>query len=162
MTPYITAMCSYDSWLFHIELLSRHPREFCRNVHQISALMCARILLEPCTQGCPDFLLKSSCTVHVHSMQAHSGLTWVVSFTPRPLYTAGKSPHYPFNKRRGGPQNRYVHWRNDKSFAPAGNESTILQSPGSLQGHHTDYDILGSITCIVHIILQFVPWTAAV
>lgn len=159
MTPYLTAMCSYDSCLFHIELLNRHPREFCCNVHQISALMCVRILLEPCTQSYPDFLLMSSCKCAFHSNTCRIDVSgwWALRsdrFTPR--------ERVPINKRWGGPQNRYAHWRNDKSFAPTGNESTILQSPDSLHGHHTDCDILGSITCIVHIILQFVPWTAAV
>jgi hypothetical protein len=31
---------------------------------------------------------------------------WVVSFTPRPLYSRGKSPRYPLDRRLGGPQNR--------------------------------------------------------
>lgn len=48
-------------------------------------------------------------------------------YAPTALHR-GKEPHYPFNKRRGGPQNSYAHWRNDKSFAPAGNQSTILHS----------------------------------
>jgi hypothetical protein len=30
----------------------------------------------------------------------------VVSFTPRPLYSQGKSPWYPLDRRLGGPQNR--------------------------------------------------------
>jgi hypothetical protein len=31
---------------------------------------------------------------------------WVVSFTPRPLYSRGKSPWNPLDSRLGGPQNR--------------------------------------------------------
>jgi hypothetical protein len=31
---------------------------------------------------------------------------WVVSFTPRPLYSQGKSPWYPLDRRLGGPQSR--------------------------------------------------------
>jgi hypothetical protein len=31
---------------------------------------------------------------------------WVVSFTPRPLYTQGKSPWYLLDRRLGGPQSR--------------------------------------------------------
>jgi hypothetical protein len=30
----------------------------------------------------------------------------VVSFTPRPLYSQGKSPWYPFDRRLDGPQSR--------------------------------------------------------
>jgi hypothetical protein len=33
-------------------------------------------------------------------------LSWVVSFTPRPLYPQGKSPWYPLDRRLGGPQSR--------------------------------------------------------
>jgi hypothetical protein len=29
---------------------------------------------------------------------------WVVSFTPRPLYSQGKNPWYPLDRRLGGPQ----------------------------------------------------------
>jgi hypothetical protein len=32
--------------------------------------------------------------------------SWVVSFTPRPLYPQGKIPWYPVDRRLGGPQNR--------------------------------------------------------
>jgi hypothetical protein len=31
---------------------------------------------------------------------------WVVSFTLRPLFTRGKRPHYPIDRRVGGPQSR--------------------------------------------------------
>jgi hypothetical protein len=31
---------------------------------------------------------------------------WVVSFTPRPLYSKGKNPRYPLDRRLGGPQSR--------------------------------------------------------
>jgi hypothetical protein len=36
------------------------------------------------------------------------GTSWrkVVSFTPRPLYTRGKSPRYPLDRSLGGPQSR--------------------------------------------------------
>jgi hypothetical protein len=32
---------------------------------------------------------------------------WVVSFTPRSLYSQGKSPRYPVARRLGGPPSRY-------------------------------------------------------
>jgi hypothetical protein len=32
--------------------------------------------------------------------------SWVASFTPRPLYSQGKSPRYPLDKRLGGPKSR--------------------------------------------------------
>jgi hypothetical protein len=31
---------------------------------------------------------------------------WVVSFTPQPLYSQGKDPWYPLDRRLGGPQSR--------------------------------------------------------
>jgi hypothetical protein len=33
-------------------------------------------------------------------------LRWVVSFTPQPLYSQGKIPCYPLDRRLGGPQSR--------------------------------------------------------
>jgi hypothetical protein len=33
-------------------------------------------------------------------------LRWVVSFTPRPLYSQGKNTWYPLDRRLGGPQSR--------------------------------------------------------
>jgi hypothetical protein len=46
--------------------------------------------------------------------------SWVVSFTPQPLYLQGKSPWYPLDRRLGGPQSRsgrggdmpvtFAHW----------------------------------------------------
>jgi hypothetical protein len=48
------------------------------------------------------------------------GTRWklVVNFTPRPLYSQGKSPCYPLNRRLGGPQSR------------AGEEKNIQPLPG--------------------------------
>jgi hypothetical protein len=31
---------------------------------------------------------------------------WVISFTPQPLYSRGKNPRYPYDRRLGGPQSR--------------------------------------------------------
>jgi hypothetical protein len=36
---------------------------------------------------------------------------WLVSFTPRSLYSLTKSPWYPLNRRLGGPQSRSTHSR---------------------------------------------------
>jgi hypothetical protein len=41
----------------------------------------------------------------------------MVSFTPRQLYSQGKSPWYPTDRRLGGAQTR---WRREKLPAPAG------------------------------------------
>jgi hypothetical protein len=39
----------------------------------------------------------------------------VVSFTPRPLYSQGKSPWYPLDRRPGGPQSRSGRGGEEKS-----------------------------------------------
>jgi hypothetical protein len=46
---------------------------------------------------------------------------WVVSFTPRPLYTMGNRPQHPLNRRLGVPQNRSGH---------CGEEKHLLSLPG--------------------------------
>jgi hypothetical protein len=41
-----------------------------------------------------------------HILDICTRLRWVVSFTPRPLYSQGKGPWCPLDKRLGGPQSR--------------------------------------------------------
>jgi hypothetical protein len=43
---------------------------------------------------------------------------WVVSFTLRPLYPQGKIPHYPLNRRLGGPQSRSGHCWEERYLLP--------------------------------------------
>jgi hypothetical protein len=43
----------------------------------------------------------------------------VVSFTPGPLYSRGKSPRYPSERRLGNLQSRSGHCGEDKNLAPA-------------------------------------------
>jgi hypothetical protein len=43
---------------------------------------------------------------------------WVVSFIPQLLYSRGKSPQYPLDRRLGGPQNQSVHSRKEKNYHP--------------------------------------------
>jgi hypothetical protein len=50
-----------------------------------------------------------------------TGWRWLVSFTPRALYSRGKSPLYPLYRRLGGPQSRSGH---------CGVEKNLLQLPG--------------------------------
>jgi hypothetical protein len=40
---------------------------------------------------------------------------WMVSFTPRPIYTQGNSPCNPLNRRLGGPQSRSAHGDEEKN-----------------------------------------------
>jgi hypothetical protein len=48
------------------------------------------------------------------------GTRWrrVVSFTPRPLYSQGKSPWYPLDRRLGGPQSRSGRGGEEKNSHP--------------------------------------------
>jgi hypothetical protein len=45
----------------------------------------------------------------------HTRWRWVISFTPRPFYTQGKSPWYPLHSRLGGPQSRSGHGGKEKN-----------------------------------------------
>jgi hypothetical protein len=55
--------------------------------------------------------------------------TWVVSFTPRPLYnTRGRKPRYPLDRRPGGPQNRSGRVGEEKKIpVPPGNRIPFVQ-----------------------------------
>jgi hypothetical protein len=59
--------------------------------------------------------------------------TWVVNFTPRPLYPRGKSPRYPLDRRLGGPQSR----------SGRSEEENILDPTGTVASRYTDYAIPG-------------------
>jgi hypothetical protein len=53
---------------------------------------------------------------------------WVASFTPRPLYTQGKCPWYPLDRRLGGPQSRSGRGGEEKNSQPLpGAEFPIIQ-----------------------------------
>jgi hypothetical protein len=43
---------------------------------------------------------------------------WVVSFTPRPLYSQGRNPWYPLDRRLGGPQSRSGRGGEEKNSQP--------------------------------------------
>jgi hypothetical protein len=51
------------------------------------------------------------------------GIGWwlVVSFTPLPLYSRGKSPRYTQDGRLGGPQGRSGRCGKENNIAPTGN-----------------------------------------
>jgi hypothetical protein len=49
--------------------------------------------------------------------------SWVVSFTPRPLYPWGKSPYSPFGRRLGGPQSRSGRRGEEKILDPTRNQT---------------------------------------
>jgi hypothetical protein len=50
-------------------------------------------------------VLGSGC-IDPRILDLGTSWSWVVSFTPRPLYHQRKSPPYPLDKRLGGPQKR--------------------------------------------------------
>jgi hypothetical protein len=50
---------------------------------------------------------------------------WVVSFTPRPLNSRGRSPRYPLDRRLGGPQSRSGRRGEEKILCPNSNPSVF-------------------------------------
>jgi hypothetical protein len=54
------------------------------------------------------------------STTLHLGTTWrwVLSFTPLPLYSRGKSPQHKLDRRLGGPQSLPGHYEIEKNFLP--------------------------------------------
>jgi hypothetical protein len=54
---------------------------------------------------------------------------WVASFTPRPLYSQGKTPWYPLDRTLGGPQSRSGYGGKDKNSQPLpGLEPPIMKT----------------------------------
>jgi hypothetical protein len=53
---------------------------------------------------------------------------WVVRFTTRSLYTQGKSPRHPLDRRLGGPQSQSRRHGEEKIFDPTGTRTTTPQS----------------------------------
>jgi hypothetical protein len=47
--------------------------------------------------------MGSGC-IDPHFLDLGTSWRWVVNLTPRPLYSRGKSPRYPLDRRLGGPQ----------------------------------------------------------
>jgi hypothetical protein len=59
-----------------------------------------------------------------HFLDLGTSWMWVVSFTPRPLYTRGKSPRYPLDRRLAGPQRRSGQLEKEKILHPTGTRNT--------------------------------------
>jgi hypothetical protein len=51
--------------------------------------------------------------------------SWVVSFTPQPLYPQGKSPWYPLDRKLGGPQSWYECGVEEKNSHPCLDPSPV-------------------------------------
>jgi hypothetical protein len=57
--------------------------------------------------------------VQLHSFfDLRTGLRWVVSFTPGPLYLQWKNLWYPLDRRVGGPQSRSRRGHEEKNSQP--------------------------------------------
>jgi hypothetical protein len=63
---------------------------------------------------------------------------WVVSFTPLPLYSRGKSTRYPLDRSLGGPQSRSGRSGEGKKSSIAENRSRTFQP---VARHYTDWAI---------------------
>jgi hypothetical protein len=59
--------------------------------------------------------------------------SWVISFTPRPLYLRGKSPRWPLYRRFGGPQSRSGRHGEEKILALPRLELRLLRPPARNQ-----------------------------
>jgi hypothetical protein len=49
-------------------------------------------------------MARPSGCIDPHFLDLGTRWRWMVSFTPRPLYTRRKSPRYPLDRRLGGTQ----------------------------------------------------------
>jgi hypothetical protein len=57
---------------------------------------------------------------------------WVVSFTPRPIYSQGKRSQYPLVRRLGGNQSRFGRGGEDKNSQPLAGNRTPEPRPSNL------------------------------
>jgi hypothetical protein len=93
------------------------------------------------SQNCPypllinHYAMKTSggngCTIHVFLTSALE-----VSFTPRPLYSRGKSTRYTLDRSLGVPQNRYG--RSSLFYRDSNSSLSVLQF---VANHYTDWAI---------------------
>jgi hypothetical protein len=68
---------------------------------------------------CHDDVWKSGC-IDPHLLDLGTSWRWVVSFTPRLLYTWERAPTYPLDRRLGRSQSRCGRHGNVKILAPTG------------------------------------------
>jgi hypothetical protein len=73
----------------------------------------------------------------------------VVSFTPRPLYSQGKSPRYPLDRRLGGPQSRSGRGGEEKNSQPPPREPNSSHLIYSLVTILTELSWLSSYQCFL-------------
>jgi hypothetical protein len=63
----------------------------------------------------------------------------MVSFTPQPLYTRGKSSRYPLDRRLGGPQSQSGRGGEEKNFQSSPGIETQPPIVQPVASHHTDW-----------------------
>jgi hypothetical protein len=80
--------------------------------------------------------LRGSGCIHPHFLDLGTNWRWVVSFTLLPLYTWGKSPRYPQDRKLDEPLSRSG-WRGENSW-PYRDSNTNVQPVAS---RYTDYAI---------------------
>jgi hypothetical protein len=79
----------------------------------------------------------------------------VVSFTPRPLYSQGKSLQYPLDRRLGGPKSRSGHGVEEKNFQPYRDSNPDHLNVHPVASLYTDWAI--PALSVVHI-LKVTKW----
>jgi hypothetical protein len=133
--------------LQHEPSWNRHPSRTCNGVSlfrsSIHPSLSGSLGAQPtyqapftCVRFLPPFtkvkVQLSLCWTKHHAMKAHWGSggiaprildlgtrwRWVVNFTLRPLYSQGKSPQYPLDRRLGRPQSRSGHGGEEKNSQP--------------------------------------------
>jgi hypothetical protein len=77
----------------------------------------------PCQEG-----VWSSGCIDPHFLDLGTSWRWVVSFTPLPLYSQGKSPRYPLDRRLSEPQSRSGRFGEEKILDPTGTRTPNPQS----------------------------------
>jgi hypothetical protein len=73
---------------------------------------------------------------------------WLVSFTPLPLYSRGKSLRYPLDRRLGGPQSRSGRSGEEKILHPTKTRNSDPSVVQPVASHYIDYDIPAHSICM--------------
>jgi hypothetical protein len=94
----------------------------------LSHLLKEKVKLSPCLAKCrfvKTYLESGSITPHILNLSIR--WRWVVTFTPRPLYSPGRNTRYPLNRRLGGTLSRSGRGCEGTTIiAPAGNWTTTV------------------------------------
>jgi hypothetical protein len=106
-------MCGSDKWFFKECFVYMKQNLFLQHmkVNVKSSLCLTNEVL--CHKG----IWGGGC-IDPHFLDLGTGWKCVVSFTPQPFYTRGKSPRYPLDRRLGGPQRRSARCAEEKILDP--------------------------------------------